>query len=81
MVQECLFGDHGSLALRSDGAALAHFLAARVDIQDHANPMNGDDDSLGGRTKYSSGGYAVLASTLVDAALKVCNATMRVLAS
>jgi len=81
VVQDCLFGDHGSLALRSDGAALAHFLAARVDIQDHAKAMKDDYDSFGSRTKYSSGGYAVLASTLVDAALKVCNTTMRVLAS
>ena len=29
VVNECLFGDHGSMALRSEGAALAHFMAVR----------------------------------------------------
>jgi len=37
-VQECLFGEHGSLALRSDGASLAHFLASRVGIASLTRP-------------------------------------------
>eukprot|EP00615_Pteridomonas_danica_P019729 CAMPEP_0114378396 /NCGR_PEP_ID=MMETSP0102-20121206/1601_1 /TAXON_ID=38822 ORGANISM="Pteridomonas danica, Strain PT" /NCGR_SAMPLE_ID=MMETSP0102 /ASSEMBLY_ACC=CAM_ASM_000212 /LENGTH=579 /DNA_ID=CAMNT_0001533223 /DNA_START=428 /DNA_END=2168 /DNA_ORIENTATION=- len=30
VVEHCLFGTHGSLKLRADGAALAHFLASRI---------------------------------------------------
>jgi len=75
VVQESLFGDHGSLALRSDGAALAHFLAARVDTQDHVKPVGGDDTCCG-RTDSPCEGYAILASVLVEAALKVSSATV-----